>query len=206
MPYARLPESLDQSSAPRRPFTKQELQDFFGHADDQVSLIANSRRKGWLPAYRDAVMFKLAYSYGLRFNELRHLQTVDVSRNPHAREFGRYGAVTLRYGKAKKGSSPKRRTVLTVFEWTPETIVDWLNHGQPNIPQPIIQRLRELGINLQGSRNTGLQQLVSEVPTPLVAEMLGCSDQVAQRHAELAGASWSMYATSRKGKNSSKYS
>ena len=76
-------------------------------------------------------MFKVAYSYGLRFNELRHLQTVDFSRNPHAREFGRYGVVKVRYGKAKKGSPPKRRSVLTVFDWTPEVIADWLAHGQP---------------------------------------------------------------------------
>ena len=80
------------------------------------SLIAASARKGWLPAYRDATMFKVAYSYGLRFNELRHLQTVDFSRNAHAREFGRYGVVQVRYGKAKKGSPPKRRGVLTVFD------------------------------------------------------------------------------------------
>ena len=51
--------------------------------------IEASGKKGWLPAYRDAVMFKVAYSYGLRFNELRHLQTVDFATNPHAREFGK---------------------------------------------------------------------------------------------------------------------
>ncbi|WP_459952680.1 tyrosine-type recombinase/integrase, partial [Mycobacterium avium] len=87
--------------------------------------------------YRDTVMFKLAYSYGLRFNELRHLQTVDFSRNPHAPEFGRYGVVKVRYGKAKKGSPPKRRTVLTVFDWTPEVLADWLTHGQPYIDDGI---------------------------------------------------------------------
>ena len=76
-------------------------------------------------------MFKIAYSYGLRCNEIRHLQTVDFARNPHAREFGRYGVVHVRYGKAKKGSPPKRRSVLTVFDWTPEVIADWLAHGQP---------------------------------------------------------------------------
>ncbi|WP_237074086.1 tyrosine-type recombinase/integrase [Mycobacteroides abscessus] len=119
----------DNEQAPEKP--KRELQDFFDYADDQVTVIANSKKKGWLPAYRDSVMFKIAYSFGLRFNELRHLQTVDFSRNPHAREFGRYGAVKVRYGKAKKGSPPKRRTVLTVFEWTPEVIEDWLSHGQP---------------------------------------------------------------------------
>jgi hypothetical protein len=36
-----------------------------------VSLIVASARKGWLPAYWDATMFKVAYSYGLRFNEVR---------------------------------------------------------------------------------------------------------------------------------------
>ena len=46
-------------------------------------------------------------------------------------EFGRYGVVQVRYGKAKKGSPPKRRSVLTVFDWTPEVIADWLAHGQP---------------------------------------------------------------------------
>ena len=83
----------------KRAFTKQELQDFFDHADDQVSAIAASNRKGWLPAYRDAAMFKIAYSYGLRFNELSHLQTVDFARNPHAKEFGKFGLVHVRYGK-----------------------------------------------------------------------------------------------------------
>jgi integrase/recombinase XerD len=120
----------NEQSPVKRAFTKHELQDFFDHADDQVALVAASARKGWLPAYRDATMFKVAYSYGLRFNELRHLQTVDFSRNAHAREFGRHGVVQVRYGKAKKGSPPKRRGVLTVFTWTPEVITDWLAHGQ----------------------------------------------------------------------------
>ncbi len=55
---------------------------------------------------------------------------MDFSRNAHAGEFGRYGVVQVRYGKAKKGSPPKRRGVLTVFSWTPEVIADWLAHGQ----------------------------------------------------------------------------
>ena len=61
-----------------------ELQMLFDHADDQVELIAASGKKGWQAAYRDAVMLKVAYSYGLRFNELRHLQTVDFATNPQA--------------------------------------------------------------------------------------------------------------------------
>jgi hypothetical protein len=56
-----------------------------------------------------------------------------------------------------------------------------------------MMRLRWLGINLLGSRNTALQELVSEVPAPLVAEMLGYSYQVTQRHAELNAQPWARY-------------
>ncbi|OZF41829.1 integrase [Rhodococcus sp. 14-2470-1b] len=121
----------NEQTPAKRAFTKTELQLLFDHSDAQVETIGATGRKGWLPAYRDAVMLKLAYSYGLRFNEVRHLQTVDFARNPHAREFGRFGVVNVRYGKATRGSPPKRRSVLTVFDWTPEIVEDWLTHGQP---------------------------------------------------------------------------
>ncbi|WP_245988786.1 hypothetical protein [Flexivirga caeni] len=72
----------------KRPYTREETSALFDHADDEVERIGKSGRKGWQAAYRDAVMMKVAYAYGLRFNELRHLHTVDFARNPHAREFG----------------------------------------------------------------------------------------------------------------------
>ena len=56
-----------------------------------------------------------------------------------------------------------------------------------------MMRLRALGINLQGARNTALQTLVSEIPAPLVAEMLGYSDQVTQKHAAEVGNTWAEY-------------
>jgi len=45
-------------------------------------------------------MMKIAYGYGLRCNEVRRLQTVDLARNPHAREFGAFGLCKVRFGKA----------------------------------------------------------------------------------------------------------
>ncbi|WP_237074087.1 hypothetical protein [Mycobacteroides abscessus] len=73
----------------------------------------------------------------------------------------------------------------------------WLfpsNHaGQHLNPQSIMLRLRSLGVNLQGARNAALRELVTEVPAPLVAEMLGYSYQVAHKHAEAAGNAWSRY-------------
>jgi site-specific recombinase XerD len=123
----------NESDPKRRPFTRQELQAFFDRADDEVDRIASLGRKGWLPAYRDAVLFKVAYCWGLRRNEVRHLQTVDFARNPHAREFGKYGVLQVRYGKAMKGSPPKHRSVLTVFDWSTEIVADWLEHGHPHM-------------------------------------------------------------------------
>jgi integrase/recombinase XerD len=102
----------------------------FDHADDEVERIGKSGRKGWQAAYRDAVMMKVAYAYGLRFNELRHLQTVDFARNPHAREFGAFGVCKVRYGKARRGSPHKPRSVLTVWRWTPGIVEDWLANGR----------------------------------------------------------------------------
>ncbi len=115
----------------KRAFTHDELQAFFDHADAEVARVRELGRKGWLPALRDATLFKTAYAFGLRRNEVRHLRTIDFERNPHAREFGRYGAVEIRYGKAHKGSPPKRRTVLTVFDWSADVLAHWTEHGLP---------------------------------------------------------------------------
>ena len=54
----------------------------------------------------------------------------------------------------------------------------------------------DLGVNLLGARNSAIQSLVAEVPAPLVvAELLGYSYQIAQRHAEIAAQPWSRYVT-----------
>jgi hypothetical protein len=61
-------------------------------------------------------------------------------------------------------------------------------------PNTLMERLRELGINLLGARNASLRALVTEAPPPLVAEMLGYSYQVTQKHATAAADPWSRYA------------
>jgi integrase/recombinase XerD len=120
----------DNEQAPaKRAFTRRELQDFFDRADEEVGRPLRLGRKGHLAALRDAVLFKTAYAWGLRRNEVRHLQTVDFERNPHAPEFGRYGVVHVRWGKANSGSAPKRRSVLTVFGWAPQVLAQWIAEG-----------------------------------------------------------------------------
>ena len=70
-----------------------------------------ARRKGALAAYRDATLFKVIYGWGLRRTETSRLDVADWGRNPAAPEFGRYGMLHVRYGKAKRGQPPRRRNV-----------------------------------------------------------------------------------------------
>jgi integrase/recombinase XerC len=120
-----------ESDPARRAFTRTELQAFFDHADEQVAVIRAAGRKGWLPAFRDATLFKVAYAYGLRRNEVRMLEVADFGRNPHAAAFGDYGVCYIRHGKASKGSPPKRRSVLTVWPWTVEVLTEWIEEFWP---------------------------------------------------------------------------
>ncbi|MDT3440333.1 site-specific integrase [Pseudofrankia sp. BMG5.37] len=122
----------DNESAPgKRAFTLDELEGFFDHADGQVARVRAAGRKGWLSAFRDATLFKVAYGYGLRRNETRMLDVADLGRNPHAPELGDYGVLYVRHGKAMKGSPPKRRSVLTVWDWVPEILDQWVHEVRP---------------------------------------------------------------------------
>jgi site-specific recombinase XerD len=111
----------------RRALTKPELQRLFDHADDQVAAARASGRKGWLAALRDSAALKVAYAWGLRRREVVMLELADLGTNPHAPEFGQRGVLYVRWGKASKGSPPKRRSVLTVFDWSVRVLDEWLD-------------------------------------------------------------------------------
>ncbi|MGH3846664.1 MAG: hypothetical protein ACRDS0_35380 [Pseudonocardiaceae bacterium] len=115
----------------RRPLTRQELQAFFDAADDRVERAASSRRKGWLATFRDASLFKVVYGWGLRRREAAMLDVVDFASNPAAPELGRFGVLQVRYGKAMRGSPPRRRAVATVMPWAAETLAQYLEEVRP---------------------------------------------------------------------------
>lgn len=189
----------------KRPFTRRELQDLFDHADDEVERIAAAGKKGWEPAYRDSVMLKVAYSYGLRFNELRHLQSVDFATNPHARQFGRFGVCKVRYGKSRRASPHKPRSVLTVFSWTPGVLEDWLANGRGDrqalelfpsergglvVESTVIRRLRRYcdelafpeGLDLHSLRRSYATHLLEDGWDPLFVQQ-----QMGHEHASTTG-------------------
>jgi hypothetical protein len=61
-------------------------------------------------------------------------------------------------------------------------------------PNTVMDRLRDLGVNLLGARNRAIGELVLECPPSLVAEALGYSPQVAFLHADRAAEPWARYA------------
>jgi integrase/recombinase XerC len=114
-----------------RPFTREEIQRFLDYADDQVERAVRAKRKGALAAYRDATVFKVIYGWGLRRTEAAKLDVVDFGRNPKAPQFGRYGMLNVRYGKAKRGQPPRRRNVLSVMDWAVEAVADYVENVRP---------------------------------------------------------------------------
>ncbi|GAB3497566.1 recombinase XerD [Flexivirga lutea] len=66
-------------------------------------------------------------------------------------------------------------------------------------PNTVMDRLRDLGINLLGARNRAIGELVLECPPSLVADALGYSHQVAFLHANKAAEPWARYAGRRIG-------
>lgn len=114
-----------------RPFTREELQRFLDYADDQVDRAVKAKRKGALAAYRDATLFKVVYGWGLRRTETSKLDLADWGRNPAAPEFGRYGMLHVRYGKAVRGQPPRRRNVPSVMGWAVDAVADYVENIRP---------------------------------------------------------------------------
>ena len=115
----------------RRPLTRSELQAFLDAADDHVERASASRRKGWLAAFRDATVFKVIYGWGLRRRETAMLDVADFAPNPAAPELGGLGVCHVRYGKAMRGSPPRRRAVATVMPWAAEALAQYIDQVRP---------------------------------------------------------------------------
>jgi len=114
-----------------RPLSRNELQDLFDYADEQVAMAERLGRKGWLAAFRDAVLLKTTYAFGLRRREVAMLDLADFGKNARAPQFGPYGVCSVRYGKATKGSPPRQRSVLAVMDWSAATLTEWIEHIRP---------------------------------------------------------------------------
>lgn len=59
------------------------------------------------------------------------LDVHDFHRNAAAPEFGSFGICSVRYGKAMKGSPPRRRSVLAVMPWSNEVLAEYVAEIRP---------------------------------------------------------------------------
>ncbi len=115
----------------RRPLSRPELQALFDFADHKIAEAALSRRKGWLAAFRDATLIKVIYAFGLRRAEAAGLDVTDFTPNPAAPELGRFGVCQVRFGKAMRGSPPRRRAIATVMPWVVGVLEQYLDEVRP---------------------------------------------------------------------------
>lgn len=120
-----------EGRAERRPASRGELQQLFDVIDAAVEARDASGHKGWLAAFRDATLFKTIYGWGLRRREAAMLDVTDFGPNPAARQLGDVGVVQVRYGKAQRGSPPRRRAVSTVMPWAAEALEQYLSEVRP---------------------------------------------------------------------------
>ena len=126
MSATRSATSLTTRGARPASVDAEELVMFFDYCDARVSDRRARRRKGALAAFRDAALFKTIYAWGLRRQEAARLDVSDFSGNAHRPSFGAYGSLSVRYGKASRGSAPRRRNVLSVFDWSVEVVEQYI--------------------------------------------------------------------------------
>jgi integrase/recombinase XerC len=120
----------------RRPLTVDELEAFFAACEQRIELSHRTGRKGALQPWRDQVLFKVKFGWGLRRAGVAMLGVVDF--RPHAKlpRVRRVRAAACAVGKAKRGGGPQRRTVLTVFDWAPAVIEQYLTEIRPAFGRP----------------------------------------------------------------------
>jgi site-specific recombinase XerD len=64
------------------------------------------------------------------------LDVCDFRPDARPAEFGGYGQVHVRRGKSKRGGGPRRRTVLTVFDWAVDVVKQYLSEVRPAFGRP----------------------------------------------------------------------
>ena len=95
-----------ESEPTKRAFTRKELQALFDYADEQVDRKRALGRKGWMSAFRDATLLKVAYSYGTRRTETQMLDVADFGRNPQGRSSASTASSMSGTARPRRGHRP----------------------------------------------------------------------------------------------------
>ena len=120
-----------EGSPEARPFTREELQRFLDYADDQVDRAVRASARGRWPPTGTRRCSRSSTGGACAGRRRSKLDIADWGRNPSAPEFGRYGMLHVRYGKAKRGQPPRRRNVASVMGWAVDAVADYAENIRP---------------------------------------------------------------------------
>ncbi|MEU8890848.1 hypothetical protein [Streptomyces sp. NPDC048442] len=96
----------------------------------------------------------MIYGWGLPRTETSRLDLMDFGRNAKAPQFGRFGTLNVRYGKAKKGQPPRLRNVLSVMGWAVGSVEDYVENVRPRFGFPDFGQVLESIVMRDRETNT----------------------------------------------------
>lgn len=144
----------------------------------------------------------LVLLFGLPVSRIRHL-TVDQLDITATRSFLRTGQHPLLLPPrlaallARLAATPLTRARLVTRETTTRWLFPGLTPGRPTTQTGILVKLRAYGIDARPARNAALISLAGELPTTVLADVLGLSTNTAVQWATRARRDWATYLAER---------
>lgn len=179
------------------PARQDDPKHFLGH-DDRWAIARRVLTDDQLCA-QDRVAAALVLLYAQPLTKIAHLTRSDVHIQAQQ--------VRLRLGRDEITLPPPLDELIQRLPQRPPTGIakslaeadPWLfpgrRPGRPASPYQIARRLQDLGITTaRAARNTALLQLAAELPTTVLADLLGLHPGTAERWGAAADARWTRYA------------
>jgi hypothetical protein len=144
----------------------------------------------------------LVLLFGLPVSRIRHL-TIDQLDIGEAGSFLRTGRHPLLLPPrlanllTRLADAPRAPARLAAGEHTPRWLFPGLTPGRPTSQPGFTLKLRALGIDARIARNAALIALAGNLPTPVLADVLGLHTATAERWAHLANRDWAAYIAER---------
>lgn len=144
----------------------------------------------------------LVLLFGLPASRIRHL-TIDQLDLGEAGCFLRTGRHPLLLPPklanllTQLADAPRAPARLATGANTPRWLFPGLTPGRPTSQPGFTLKFRALGIDTRTARNAALISLANDLPTPILADVLGLHTTTAERWAHLANRDWTAYIAER---------
>lgn len=170
--------------------------------DERLSLLRRALEDNSIPTYdRAAIVLMMLFAQPLtRAVAMRMDQFLDAPEQPLRIAFTEDPVeVPEPFGNLLRQHLKSRPNMNTAANARSIWCFPGANPGEHANSQSVMQRLRTIGIDLRGAKNTTLQELVLQIPPSIAADALGYSYQVMDIHETRAGGRWKGYPGLRNG-------